>query len=81
MAREFLRNLILAKLNENKGGVPPVVAQNLDHSVISNTLGLGLWLQDTSDYLFLGPSFTEKPKKGFNSTKPSRNTADVGDCR
>lgn len=44
MAREFLQNLILAKLNENKGGVPPVVAQNLDHSVISNTLGLGLWL-------------------------------------
>lgn len=44
MAREVLRNLILAKLNENKGGVPPVVAQNLDHSVIFNTLGLGLWL-------------------------------------
>lgn len=44
MAREVLRNLILAKLNGNKGGVPQVVAQNLDHSVISNTLGLGLWL-------------------------------------
>ena len=44
MACEVLRNLILAKLNENKGGVPQVVAQNLDHSVISNTLGLGLWL-------------------------------------
>ena len=44
MAREFLQNLILTKLNENKGSVPQVVAQNLDHSVISNTLGLGLWL-------------------------------------
>ena len=45
MAHEFLQNLILAKLSENKGSLPQVVAwQNLDHSVISNTLGLGLWL-------------------------------------
>ena len=43
MAREFFAKFNTRQI-EWEGGVPQVVAQNLDHSVISNTLGLGLWL-------------------------------------
>ena len=40
-----------------------------------------MWLQDASDHLLLGASCSEEQKRGFASTKPSRNSADLGGYR
>ena len=52
---------------------------NMLYNLLLNCIftGLGLWIQDSSDRLFLGVSCPERQQTGVEGPKPKANSTDL----